>query len=69
VLNLVFPMMIFKYTKYPNAAKEIPALLMEKEQYVPVAGGVDRLRCHPLAAYEKSAVLDRRSRTRRIATA
>src|SRR6202171_6431937 len=34
-LNLVFPMMIFKYSKYPNAAKEYLRFMMEKEQYVP----------------------------------
>jgi len=32
-LHLVFPMMIFKHTKYPNAAKAFLAFLMERLQY------------------------------------
>jgi multiple sugar transport system substrate-binding protein len=54
-LNLVFPMMIFKYTKYPNAAKEYLRFMMEKEQYVPWQEASIGYVCHPLAAYEKSA--------------
>ena len=57
-LNLVFPMMIFKYTKYPNAAKEYLRFMMEKEQYVPWQEASIGYVCHPLAAYESSAVLD-----------
>jgi multiple sugar transport system substrate-binding protein len=54
-LVLVFPMMIFKYTKYPNAAKEYLRFMMEKEQYVPWQEASIGYVCHPLAAYEKSA--------------
>ncbi len=54
-LNLVFPMMIFKYSKYPNAAKEYLRFMMEKEQYVPWQEASSGYVCHPLAAYEKSA--------------
>ena len=32
-LHLVFPLIAFKYTKYPNAAKAFLAFMMEKEQY------------------------------------
>jgi multiple sugar transport system substrate-binding protein len=32
-LHLVFPLMTFKYTKYPNAARAFLAFMMEKEQY------------------------------------
>ena len=53
-LNLVFPMMIFKYTKYPNAAKEYLRFMMEKEQYVPWQEASIGYVCHPLAAFEKS---------------
>ena len=53
-LNLVFPMMIFKYTKYPNAAKEYLRFMMEKEQYVPWQEASIGYVCHPLAAYESS---------------
>ncbi len=55
VLNLVFPMMIFKYSKYPNAAKEYLRFMMEKEQYVPWQEASIGYVCHPLAAYESSA--------------
>jgi multiple sugar transport system substrate-binding protein len=55
VLNLVFPMMIFKYSKYPNAAKEYLRFMMEKEQYVPWQEASIGYVCQPLGAYEKSA--------------
>jgi multiple sugar transport system substrate-binding protein len=55
VLNLVFPMMIFKYSKYPNAAKEYLRFMMEKEQYVPWQEASIGYVCHPLAGYESSA--------------
>jgi multiple sugar transport system substrate-binding protein len=55
VLNLVFPMMIFKYTKYPNAAKEYLRFMMEREQYVPWQEASIGYVCHPLAGYESSA--------------
>jgi multiple sugar transport system substrate-binding protein len=32
-LHLVFPLMVFNYTKYPNAARALIAFLMEKAQY------------------------------------
>ena len=54
VLNLVFPMMIFKYSKYPNAAKEYLRFMMEREQYVPWQEASIGYVCHPLAAYESS---------------
>ena len=54
-LNLVFPMMIFKYSKFPNAAKAYLQFMMEKEQYVPWQEAAIGYVCHPLAAYEKSA--------------
>jgi multiple sugar transport system substrate-binding protein len=54
-VNLIFPMMIFKYSKYPNAAKEYLRFMMEKEQYVPWQEASIGYVCQPLAAYEKSA--------------
>ena len=48
-------MMIFKYSKYPNAAKEYLRFMMEKEQYVPWQEASIGYVCQPLAAYEKSA--------------
>jgi multiple sugar transport system substrate-binding protein len=53
-LNLVFPMMIFKYTKYPNAAKEYLRFMMEREQYIPWQEASIGYVCQPLAAYESS---------------
>ena len=53
-LVLVFPMMIFKYTKFPNAAKEYLRFMMEREQYVPWQEASIGYVCHPLAAYESS---------------
>ena len=53
-LNLVFPMMIFKYTKFPNAAKAYLQFMMEREQYVPWQEASIGYVCHPLGAYETS---------------
>ncbi|MEO8674415.1 MAG: extracellular solute-binding protein [Casimicrobiaceae bacterium] len=53
-LNLVFPMMIFKYTKYPNAAKEYLRFMMEREQYIPWQEASIGYVCHPLGGYEKT---------------
>jgi multiple sugar transport system substrate-binding protein len=53
-LNLVFPMMIFKYSKYPNAAREYLRFMMEREQYIPWQEASIGYVCHPLAAYEST---------------
>ena len=53
-LNLVFPMMIFKYTKFPNAAKAYLQFMMEREQYVPWQEASIGYVCHPLGGYEKT---------------
>jgi multiple sugar transport system substrate-binding protein len=50
-LNLVFPMMIFKYSKYPNAAKEYLRFMMEKEQYIPWQTAANGYVTQPLKAY------------------
>jgi multiple sugar transport system substrate-binding protein len=55
-LNLVFPMMIFKYSKYPNAAKEYLRFMMEKEQYIPWQQASIGYVTQPLRAYESSPV-------------
>jgi len=55
-LDLVFPMMIFKYTKYPNAAREYLRFMMEREQYEPWQAASIGYVCQPLAAYEKNAI-------------
>ena len=53
-LNLFFPMMLFKYSKYPNAAKAYLAFMMEKEQYEPWQAASIGYVSHPLRAYEQS---------------
>jgi multiple sugar transport system substrate-binding protein len=37
-LHLVYPMMVFKHTKYPNAAKAFLAFLLERAQYERLTG-------------------------------
>jgi len=53
-LNLFFPMMLFKYSKYKNAAKAYLAFMMEKEQYEPWQQAALGYVSHPLKAYEKN---------------
>ena len=55
-LQLMFPMMIFKYSKYPNAAKEYLRFMMEKEQYVPWQQASIGYVTQPLKAYESNPI-------------
>ena len=55
-LNLFFPMMTFRYTKFPNAAKAYLAFMMEKEQYDPWLQASIGYVCHPLKAYENNPI-------------
>ena len=55
-LNLVFPMMIFKYSKYPHAAKEYLRFMMEKEQYEPWQQAANGYVTQPLRAYESNPI-------------
>jgi multiple sugar transport system substrate-binding protein len=48
--------MVFKYTKYPKAAKEYLRFMMEREQYVPWQSASLGYVMQPLAAYEKSPI-------------
>ncbi|MBM3601436.1 MAG: carbohydrate ABC transporter substrate-binding protein [Alphaproteobacteria bacterium] len=52
-VNLVVPAMIFKYSKFPNAAKDYIRFMMEEEQYAPWATASIGYFSHPLAAYDK----------------
>jgi multiple sugar transport system substrate-binding protein len=47
-------MMIFKYTKFPNAAKMYLQFMMEREQYVPWQEASIGYVCHPLGGYEST---------------
>ena len=55
-LNLFFPMMTFKYTKFPNAAKAYLAFMMEKEQYDPWMKASIGYVTQPLKAYESHPI-------------
>jgi multiple sugar transport system substrate-binding protein len=54
--NLFFNQMIFKYTKYPKAAKEFLRFMMEEEQYGPWMQASIGYTCQPLKAYEKNPI-------------
>jgi len=54
--HLFFPMMIFKYSKYPNAAKEYLRFMMEKEQYFPWQQASIGYVTQPLKAFESNPV-------------
>jgi len=54
--HLFFNQMIFKYTKYPNAAKEFLRFMMEEEQYGAWLQGAGGYVSHPLAAYGKNPI-------------
>jgi multiple sugar transport system substrate-binding protein len=48
--------MVFKHTRYPNAAKAFLAFMMEAEQYDPWLVGCLGYWAHPLNAYRQSSV-------------
>jgi len=54
--HLFFNQMIFKYTKYPNAAKEFLRFMMEREQFDAWLIGAGGYIAQPLAAYESCPV-------------
>ena len=55
-MNLFFNQMIFKYSKYPKAAKEFIRFMMEEEQYGPWMQAAIGYVCHPLMAYDKNPI-------------
>jgi multiple sugar transport system substrate-binding protein len=54
--QLFFNQMIFKYTKYPKAAKEFLRFMMEEEQFGPWMQASIGYVAHPLRAYEKNPI-------------
>jgi len=54
--NLFFNQMIFKHTKFPNAAKEFIRFMMEEEQYGPWMQASIGYVSHPLKGYEKNPI-------------
>jgi multiple sugar transport system substrate-binding protein len=58
-LHLVYPLIAFKYTKYPNAVKALLAFMMEKEQYDRLLEGSVGYFTQSLKAYESSPLWTR----------
>jgi len=54
--GLVFPAFIFKYSKYPNAAKEYLRFMMEREQYEPWQTACIGYVSQSLRAYESNPI-------------
>ncbi|HWI83280.1 ABC transporter substrate-binding protein [Ramlibacter sp.] len=54
--NLFFNQMVYKYTKYPKAAKEFLRFMMEEEQYGPWMQAAIGYIGHPLKAYEANPI-------------
>ena len=50
------PMMLFKYSKYPNAAKAYLQFMMEADQYNPWMEAALGYVCQPLKAYEANPI-------------
>jgi multiple sugar transport system substrate-binding protein len=55
-VNLTVPAMVFRYSKYPQAAKDYIRFMMEREQYVPWQTASIGYFSQPLKAYEKSPI-------------
>jgi len=55
-VNLTVPAMVFKYTKFPNAAKDYIRFMMEREQYEPWQTASIGYFSQPLRAYEKTKI-------------
>jgi len=54
--GLMFPAVIFKYSKYPNACKEYLRFMLEKDQYEPWQAACIGYVSHALRAYESNPV-------------
>jgi multiple sugar transport system substrate-binding protein len=54
--GLMFPAFVFRYSKYPNAAKAYLRFMMEREQYEPWQAACIGYVSHPLRAYETNPV-------------
>jgi len=55
-LHVLFPMMLYKHTKYPNAAKALVTWLSEKDQYDAFLQGSLGYLSHALKAFEANPV-------------
>ena len=54
--GIMFPAIVFKYSKYPSAAKEYLRFMMEKEQYEPWQAASLGYIGHPLRVYDSSPI-------------
>jgi len=50
------PILVFKYTKYPNAAREYLRFMFEQEQYEPWQTAASGYACQTLRAYESNPI-------------
>jgi len=55
-LHLTVPAMVFRYSKYKNAAKDYVRFMMEKEQYIPWETASIGYWSQPLKAYESMPI-------------
>jgi multiple sugar transport system substrate-binding protein len=55
-LQLIFPMLAFKFAKYPNACKAFMAFLLEAENYNPWLEAAGGYLTHPLNAYDNNPI-------------
>src|SRR4051794_20709029 len=55
-LYLAFPILIFNFTKYPNACKAFSAFMMEGEQFNPWIEAAQGYLSHFLLAYDKNPI-------------
>jgi multiple sugar transport system substrate-binding protein len=55
-LHVFFPIMVFRYSKYPRAAKAYVSFMMEREQYEPWQTAAIGYVTQPLKAYESNPI-------------
>jgi len=55
-LHLVYPFVIFRYSRYPNAAKALLSFMLERPQYERVLNNSAGYVSHSLRAYDDAAV-------------
>jgi multiple sugar transport system substrate-binding protein len=55
-LHLMFPILVMKYTKYPQASKALIAYLLEADQFNPWMAAAQGYLSHCLAAYDKNPI-------------
>jgi multiple sugar transport system substrate-binding protein len=64
--HLVYPLMVFNFTKYPNAAKALLAFMMERPQYEKLLEGSAGYVSQSLKGFESSPLWDRDPKIQRF---